>query len=144
MALPSSRLLWGRYDESYIRLRMAALDAQSIATEAEARLTPLRPEAALALLGHGPDEKGFIAKSIATATDAVFFDPDTALPLVPHNARTGKPVPVAEARKSAIQGQGHLVVPPCAVSTCNTASPRWPRLYELSVLPLLRVLTVSD
>jgi hypothetical protein len=54
----------------------------------------------LALGVTGEDDlKGFIAASIATATDAPLLDPDTAMPLVPHDAKTGRPVPIAGGKR---------------------------------------------
>jgi hypothetical protein len=86
-----------RYDDAFTNLRMAALDAQSIATEAQTRIAALRRAAASATLGDD-DLKGFLASAIAQATDAPLFDPDTAMPLEPVNAKT-EAKPVVGSRK---------------------------------------------
>jgi hypothetical protein len=81
-----------RYDEAFLALRQAANDdAQTIANEAETRLASLRREAAQALVG-GDEVKGFLGATLASVTDVGVVDPDTALPLVAVDARTGWPV----------------------------------------------------
>jgi hypothetical protein len=69
-----------RYDDAYVNLRQGALDAQQIVIEAQTRLDSLKREAA-STLGGGDNVKGFIASSIAQATDALLLDPDTSMPL---------------------------------------------------------------
>jgi hypothetical protein len=77
------------YDDSYANVRMAALDSQQIANEAQTRLDSLKREAASALVG-GDEVKGFIANTLGVVLDAP-VDPDTAMPLIQVD-KTGQPV----------------------------------------------------
>jgi hypothetical protein len=76
-----------RYDEAYVNLRQAAVDAQAISGEAETRLQSLKRIEAEALLGDGDDERGFLANAISSVTPTGLVDPATAMPLVPDSSR---------------------------------------------------------
>jgi hypothetical protein len=68
-----------RYDGAFEAVRMAAIDAQHIATQAIDRLASLRRIEASLVVG-GDDEKGFISATLATVADTP-VSPDTLLPV---------------------------------------------------------------
>ena len=76
-----------RYDEAYVNLRQAAVDAQAISGEAETRLQSLRRIEAEAVLGDGDTERDFLANAISSVTPTGLVDPATAMPLIPDSSR---------------------------------------------------------
>jgi hypothetical protein len=72
-----------RYDLAFEQCRMAANDAQSIATEADARLASLRRIAAETELGDRDEVKPLIAAALSNITD------------LPVDAKTGQPVGIS-------------------------------------------------
>jgi hypothetical protein len=82
----------GTYDVAYANLRQSVVDATEIAAVAQERLDALRREVASLDLGDDTTTvTNFLANTVSMVTDSP-VDPKTAMPLVPHNARTGQPV----------------------------------------------------
>jgi hypothetical protein len=75
------------YDQAYERLRVGALDSQSIRGEAMTRLAALRRITVDAEMGDQFDERPFIASALSATTD------------LPINADTGTPLVAADSGK---------------------------------------------